>query len=155
MNNELHFSSKSDDWATPQGLFDELNAAFKFDWDVCASADNAKCDRFYTREQNGLAHPWVGTCWMNPPYGRQIGEWIAKAAVSALHGARVVCLLPARTDTRWWHEHIWDRETHQPRPGVRVMFVKGRIKFGGATAGAPFPSVIVEFKPGLQDAGPA
>jgi phage N-6-adenine-methyltransferase len=131
------FSSNTDLWSTPQDLFDDLDRVYRFDVDVCATQENAKCATFYTREQDGLAQEWRGTCWMNPPYGREIGKWVAKARRSAEeNGATVVCLLPARTDTRWWHEHC---------AFGRVSFIRGRIKFGGSTTGAPFPSAIVVF----------
>jgi phage N-6-adenine-methyltransferase len=131
------FSSNTDLWSTPQELFDDLDRVYRFDVDVCATPENAKCSTFYTKEQDGLAQEWRGTCWMNPPYGREIGRWVAKARRSAEeNGATVVCLLPARTDTRWWHEHCLFGS---------VEFVRGRIKFGGSKTGAPFPSAIVVF----------
>jgi hypothetical protein len=85
-------------------------------------------------------------CWLNPPYSK-CREFIAKAAAEARKGCTVVCLVPSRTDTRWWHEHVWDAEKHQPRPGVEVRFIKGRLKFGGSTNSAPFPSVVIVFRP--------
>lgn len=94
--NKALFSSASDEWATPQALFDRLNEKFRFDLDVCATKENAKCARYYTREQDGLAQTWEGVCWMNPPYGRQIGKWMQKAYQSAIGGGRrsfVSCLL--------------------------------------------------------------
>ncbi|WP_309713392.1 DNA N-6-adenine-methyltransferase, partial [Armatimonas sp.] len=94
-------------WATPQDLFDEINAEFGFTLDVCAEEYNAKCERYFTPKQDGLTQKWEGVCWMNPPYGRGVGEWIQKAKQSAEQdGATVVCLMPARTDTSWWHQHI-------------------------------------------------
>lgn len=133
----VHFSSATDVWATPQGLFDELNAEFGFSLDVCALPDNAKCSNFYTPEQDGLQQPWVGTCWMNPPYGRHIGKWVRKARLSARDGAVVVCLVPARTDTQWWHQHV--------TKATEVRFIQGRLRFGNAQSSAPFPSAIVVF----------
>lgn len=136
-NRDTMFSSNTDLWSTPQELFDDLDRVYRFDVDVCATPENAKCSTFYTKEQDGLAQEWRGTCWMNPPYGREIGRWVAKARRSAEeNGATVVCLLPARTDTRWWHEHCLFGS---------VEFVRGRIKFGGSKTGAPFPSAIVVF----------
>jgi phage N-6-adenine-methyltransferase len=134
----VHFSSASDNWATPQDLFDRLDAVHGFTLDVCASADNAKCARFYTKEQDGLAQEWTGTCWMNPPYGREIGRWMSKAVQSARSGAIVVCLVPARTDTAWWHDYAVQGE---------IEFIRGRVKFGGHKNSAPFPSAIVVFRP--------
>ena len=139
MINEGLFSSTTCEWSTPQELFDRLDAQYHFEIDVCARPENAKCDRYYTSEANGLAQEWRGTCWMNPPYGREIGSWVRKAYESARdNDAKVVCLLPARTDTAWWHDYI--------KPfASNVEFIRGRIKFGGAKHGAPFPSVIVVF----------
>lgn len=135
----VHFSSETDMWATPQHLFDQLNEQFRFETDVCATAENAKCAQFYTVEQNGLAQDWRGVCWMNPPYGRTIGAWVKKAHDSAVqNGATVVCLVPARTDTKWWHEHCMHGE---------ITFIRGRLKFGNATNPAPFPSAVVVFRP--------
>lgn len=115
--------------------------------DVCATPENAKCDAFITKEMDGLKQYWLGTCWMNPPYGRQIGKWVEKAYVESLCGNTVVCLLPARTDTRWFHSYIWDAEANKPREGVELRFIKGRLKFGGSKNSAPFPSLIAIFRP--------
>jgi phage N-6-adenine-methyltransferase len=134
----IHFSSATDLWATPQDTFDALNAEFGFQTDVCALAENAKCRNFYTPEQDGLAQNWRGTCWMNPPYGRQIGKWMRKAYESSLTGATVVCLVPARTDTAWWHDYAMRGE---------IRFLRGRLKFGGSKNSAPFPSAVVIFRP--------
>lgn len=154
--NSVHFSSKTDLWSTPQDFFDELNAEFNFTLDVCATAENAKCNYFYTAETDGLSRSWaedchfhglqVGALWMNPPYGSGIRKWIAKAAEEANKGVTVVCLIPARTDTRYWHEFVWDTANHRPREGVEVRFIKGRLKFGEAKASAPFPSAVVIFR---------
>ena len=134
----VHFSSATDLWATPQDFFDRYNARFGFNLDVCASNANAKCERFFTKADAGLAQDWRGVCWMNPPYGREIGHWMRKAYESSLEGATVVCLVPARTDTRWWHDYAMKGE---------VEFIKGRLKFGDAKNSAPFPSAVVIFKP--------
>ena len=140
---DVHYSSKTDLWETPKALFDQWDQRFHFDLDVCAVPENAKCARYFTPEQNGLAQEWRGTCWMNPPYGRQIGKWVRKAAEAAQMGATVVALLPARTDTAWWHDYVMGNE---------VVFLRGRIYFldatGNAPDRAPFPSVIVIFRPG-------
>ena len=139
MMNEGMYSSKSDDWGTPQKLFDELNAEFNFDVDVCASAENAKCHRYFSKEENGLEQDWTkfNTCFMNPPYGRQIGTWIEKAYDASVNGTTVVCLLPARTDTRWFHDYCLKGE---------ITFIKGRLKFNDGKVPAPFPSMIVVFR---------
>ncbi len=135
MNRDLMFSSKTDAWATPQRFFDELDKEFHFTCDVCATAENTKCKKFYTPEQNGLNQEWTGVCYMNPPYGREIGKWVKKAAESK---ATVVCLLPARTDTKWFHEYIYRK--------AEIRFIRGRLKFGDSNNSAPFPSMIVIFK---------
>jgi phage N-6-adenine-methyltransferase len=138
--NEVHFSSKSDEWATPNWLADLIRDELDIRTDVCATAANAKCAHYFTREADGLKQEWVGTCWMNPPYGREIGRWVEKAYRSSQAGATVVCLLPARTDTSWWH--LWVTRAEE------VRFLRGRLKFGGAENSAPFPSAIVIFRPG-------
>lgn len=138
MNTELHFSSKTDLWSTPQDFFDKLNEEFNFQTDVCASVENTKCARFFDETTNGLVQEWNGTCWMNPPYGRGIKAWIRKAYESSLSGATIVCLLPARTDTSWWHDYVIRGE---------IRFIRGRLKFGGQKNSAPFPSAVVIFRP--------
>lgn len=138
MNPAIHFSSETCLWATPQAFFDTLNAEFGFETDVCALAENAKCPRYFTPEMDGLAQEWRGVCWMNPPYGREIGAWMRKAFESSKAGATVVCLVPARTDTAWWHDYARQGE---------VRFVRGRLKFGGHANSAPFPSAVVVFRP--------
>ena len=133
-------SSTTDEWATPQDFFDKLNKEFCFELDVCATPENAKCPAFYTKEQDGLVQAWhraAAVCWMNPPYGRQIGAWMKKAYEESQKGATVVCLVPARTDTAWWHDYAM-------RGSVR--FVRGRLKFGGGQNSAPFPSAVVIFR---------
>ncbi len=134
----VHFSSATDLWATPDDFFARYHAHFGFETDVCATPDNAKCLRFFTKEQDGLVQEWTGVCWMNPPYGRTIGQWMRKAYESSLSGATVVCLVPARTDTYWWHDYAMKGE---------IEFIKGRLKFGGHSNSAPFPSAVVVFRP--------
>lgn len=133
----VHFSSTTDLWATPQSLFDELNQEFRFTLDVCAIPENAKCPTFYSPTEDGLAQPWTGVCWMNPPYGRAIGLWVAKAYRAAIEGTTVVALLPARTDTTWWHEYVVKAKD--------IRFLRGRLRFGDARNSAPFPSAVVVF----------
>jgi phage N-6-adenine-methyltransferase len=137
-NLKVHFSSQTVEWATPQLLFDDLDAEFDFELDVCATPENAKCAKFFTKDDDGLAQRWEGVCWMNPPYGRQIGRWVRKAFESAQQGATVVCLVPARTDTQWWHRYCAHGE---------VRLLEGRLKFGDGRNSAPFPSAIVIFRP--------
>lgn len=135
--NKCMFSSLTDEWETPQKLFDELNQEFGFQLDVCATSENAKCQQYFTKTDDALNLKWRGVCWMNPPYGRNIGKWVHKAFESAQDGATVVCLLPSRTDTKWWHEYCMKGE---------VRFIRGRLKFGNAKHNAPFPSAIVIFR---------
>lgn len=137
MINSSMFSSATDEWATPQQFFDKLNSIYKFEIDVCATSDNAKCEKYFTRDEDGLQQEWTGSCWMNPPYGRAIKHWIKKACDAGLSGHRVVCLLPARTDTAWFHDFCL--------PHGKIEFIRGRLKFGGAKTSAPFPSMIVIF----------
>ena len=138
MNKELMFSSKTDLWSTPQEFFGGLDAEFGFNLDACALPENAKCDVYYTPEQDGLFQRWYGTVWCNPPYGREIEKWVAKAADAAKKGATVVMLLPARTDTKWFHEYILGK--------AEIRFIRGRLKFGGCKNAAPFPSMVCIFE---------
>lgn len=131
-------SSKTDNWATPQDFFNQCEKQFgKFDIDVCANKENAKCEKYYDEEINGLNQVWKGKCWMNPPYGREISKWMKKAYESAGNGTIVVCLVPARTDTKWWHDYAQN--------GI-VTFIKGRLKFGNSKNSAPFPSALIVFR---------
>jgi phage N-6-adenine-methyltransferase len=98
-------TSVNDEWSTPDDFFRSLDAEFGFTLDVCATPENAKCARFYTRDDDGLSQPWDGVVWMNPPYGARIGEWMERAYHASLRGVTVVCLVPARTDTAWWHNY--------------------------------------------------
>lgn len=137
MDRAVWASSATDLWATPQDFFDKLNAEFGFTLDVCASPENAKCERYFTKADDGLTQLWTGICWMNPPYGREIGKWMRKARESNATGATVVCLVPARTDTAWWHEYAMHGE---------IRFIRGRLKFGGHKNSAPFPCAVVIFR---------
>lgn len=140
------FSSNRMDWGTPQDLFDELNKEFDFTFDPCATVENAKCKRFATVETNGLVTPWTDErVFMNPPYGREISRWMEKASTEVMsYCPLVVCLVPSRTDTRWWHSYVWNRHEHTTYPWVRELrLLKGRLTFEGAINPAPFPSAIV------------
>ncbi len=137
MNADVMFSSKTEMWETPKEFFDDLNREFHFDLDACATPENAKCTNFYSPEQNGLSMPWEGHVWCNPPYGRQVGKWVEKAYTSAKTGALVVMLLPARTDTAWFHDYIYRL--------AEIRFIRGRLKFGGSKNSAPFPSMVCIF----------
>jgi site-specific DNA-methyltransferase (adenine-specific) len=134
------FSSKSAEWETPQKLYDMLDSIFHFTLDPCATAENSKCRKHFTKEENGLKKSWKGqTVFMNPPYGKDIKKWIKKAYEESRNSnTTVVCLLPARTDTKYWHNYCMKSQ--------RIYFVKGRLKFGDATNSAPFPSAVVVFK---------
>ena len=143
------FSSAKGDWATPQDLFDRLSRVYgPFDLDVCASKDNHKCSAYFDLEADGLSKAWAQRmCWMNPPYGRGIGDWMRKAGQEAYIGATVVCLVPARTDTKWFHTWVVPFATE-------IVFLPGRVKFGGAATGAPFPSAVVVYRPGRAPGQP-
>lgn len=134
-------SSNTDQWATPKYLFKEYNQVYNFTLDACASDWNHKVDNYYTEADNGLEQPWTGIVWCNPPYGRQIKDWIRKGWESAQQGATVVMLIPARTDTAYWHDYVMRGE---------ISFLRGRIKFirpdGTEGDAAPFPSAVVVFK---------
>lgn len=131
------FTSIIQEYGTPVWLFDALNREFHFTLDVCASSENAKCSRYFSKEDDGLAQQWIGVCWMNPPYGKEIRAWIVKARDAGRTGATVVCLLPARTNTRWWFEVVADAS--------EVRFIHPKLKFDGAENVAPFPSAVVIF----------
>lgn len=136
----VHFSSKSNEWTTPQHLFDELNQEFNFTLDPCATEENAKCSKHFTIEDDGLSKDWSNdVVFMNLPYGREIKKWIKKTYEESLNGATVVCLIPARTDTMYWHDFIFDKADD-------IRFLKGRLKFGNGKNSAPFPSAIVVYK---------
>jgi len=132
----VHYSSEADDWSTPEDLFRLLDEEFRFDLDVCATAANAKCGRFFGPDCDGLVQDWMGTCWMNPPYGDEISRWVAKAFFSSERDATVVCLVPARVDTSWWWDYCRYGE---------IRFLKGRLRFSGTPNSAPFPSAVVIF----------
>lgn len=155
MINSGLFSSVTDLWETPQWLMDDLGQVFSFVLDVCALPRNAKAPLFFSPLDDGLGQDWqacaiplveafyrdnparIAALWMNPPYGREIGRWVEKAYLESLKGLTVVCLLPSRTDTRWFQRYV-------SRARV-VTFLPGRIKFSGAANSAPFPSVLVVF----------
>ena len=137
------FSSARDDWATPASLFAELDAEFGFTLDPCCYPHTAKCARFYTRETDGLAHSWEGErVFMNPPYGRDIPRWMEKAHAEGLRGATVVALVPVRTDTRWWHDHVIGAD-------AEIRFLKGRVRFelDGKAGASPFASAVIVYRP--------
>ena len=148
------FSSTSDEWATPQDLFDQLNAEFDFEIDLAATAENAKCSSFYSLQLDSLSQHWgsqFARGWLNPPYSRGLcGHFIEKAARQRRMGFLTVMLLPARTDTKAFHAHIYDIDTWQPRNGIEIRLLAGRLRFSNSKTPAPFPSMIVIFRPDTQ-----
>lgn len=139
MLNDSLFSSAKVEWGTPQKLFDKLNNEFHFTFDVCADSTNHKCYQYYDEAINGLTQPWTGTIWMNPPYGRGIHEWVAKAFNTSQEGHTCVCLLPVRSDTKWWHNYVMKAS--------EIRLLNKRLTFEGGTNKAPFPAAIVVFSP--------
>ena len=133
--NKSMFTSETDVWSTPQDFYNKINLEFDFELDVCALPENAKCPNYFTPEQDGLAQDWTGACWCNRPYGREIGKWVKKASESK---AIVVCLVPARTDTAWWHDYAMKAD--------EIRFIRGRLKFGNSKNSAPFPSALLIFR---------
>lgn len=133
------FSSKSMEWATPREFFRKLDSQFAFTLDPCARSHNAVCSKYYTPEDDGLLQDWSGnTVFVNPPYGRGIGQWVKKSYEEGCKdGTTVVMLIPARTDTKYWHEYAMKAD--------EVRLIKGRLKFGGGSNSAPFPSAVVVF----------
>ena len=132
------FTSKTDMRATPQDFFDKLNDEFKFNLDPCATPENAKCEKYFTKEDDGLSKSRDNqNVFCNPPYGRELPKWVKKCYDESRH-ATVVMLIPARTDTRWFHDYIYGKSI--------IRFIKGRLRFGNSTANAPFPSMLVIFR---------
>lgn len=149
---DVHFKSGNKEWETPEAFFKPYEKEFNIKLDVCATAANAKCKAYFDKKLNGLHTSWStvnglishgkAACWMNPPYGRGIEKWVKKAHDESLKGVTTVALLPARTDTSWFHNYIYNKH--------EVRFLKGRIKFVDAPSSAPFPSMIVIFSPPLS-----
>lgn len=139
-NIQACLSSKTDNWATPQDFFDKLNEEFHFTLDPCANEENHKCDLFYTKEQDGLTKDWGGhVVFCNPPYGKEIADWVRYSyEQSQKPNTTVVMLIPARTDTRYFHDYIYGK--------AEIRFIRGRLKFGDATSAAPFPSMVVVYR---------
>lgn len=136
MLSKVLFTSTKDDWATPDWFFEKLDAMFGFTLDACASAENAKCQKYFSKTQDGLAQRWRGKVFCNPPYS-QVADWMQKAFEESQRGAVVVCLVPARTCTQWWHNWVEGK--------ADVVFVEGRLRFGNAKNPAPFPSAVVVY----------
>jgi site-specific DNA-methyltransferase (adenine-specific) len=141
MKKDVLWSSNKMDWSTPQDFFDKLNDEFGFTLDPCADSRNHKCEKYYTKEQDGLLQDWSGEIvFCNPPYGRDVSRWVQKCFNEVYAGGCrcAVMLLHARTDTRWFHDYIYKR--------AEIRFVKGRLRFGGAISDASFPSMVVIFR---------
>ena len=138
--NKALFSSQSEEWSTPQAFFDKLNEEFQFTLDACALPENAKCKLYFTPETDGLVQDWSGhTVFVNPPYGKKIAEWVEKCYnESTKENTKIVLLMPARTDTAYFHRFIYKK-------AKEIRFIKGRLKFGDASNSAPFPSMLVIF----------
>lgn len=139
--NKALFSSATDLWSTPNDFFEKLNEEFHFTLDACATKENAKCPIYYTKEEDGLRQDWEGhTVYCNPPYGRELPKWVEKSyKESRKPNTTVVMLIPARTDTRYFHDYIYHDATE-------IRFLKGRLKFGNASNPAPFPSMVVIYR---------
>jgi site-specific DNA-methyltransferase (adenine-specific) len=133
------FTSNTDEWYTPIDFYNQLDKEFHFNLDPCATDENHKCDKYFTKEVDGLSQKWGGyRVFCNPPYGRTIGKWVKKAyEESKEEKTLVVMLIPARTDTKWFHDYIYGK--------AEIRFIKGRLKFGGCNNSAPFPSMVVIF----------
>jgi len=139
-NIQVMFSSKDDKWSTPQDFFDELNTEFGFTLDPCADEFNHKCNKYYTEEDDGLLQDWRGErVFCNPPYGKAIKDWVRKAYIEGCKpNTTVVMLIPARTDTIYFHKYIYHK--------AEIRFLKGRLKFGNSKNSAPFPSMVVIYR---------
>lgn len=140
MNTNLMFSSKTDLWSTPQDFFDKLNKEFNFNLDPCSTHENAKCEKHFTIVEDGLKQNWGGhTVFCNPPYGRELRKWVEKAyKESKKENTKVVMLIPARTDTSYFHDYIYGK-------AKEIRFIRGRLKFGECKNAAPFPSMVIIF----------
>lgn len=143
---KVHFQHSDKEWETPDSLFKPLEEEFNITLDVCATSENTKCNAYYDKKSDGLKREWSvvlllkGSCWMNPPYGKGIEKWVKKAYDETFNGVTTVALLPARTDTQWFHDYVNTGD-------FEIRFLKGRIKFVGAEYSAPFPSMVVIFSP--------
>lgn len=139
MNNKLMFSSNSDEWSTPEDFYEKLNKEFNFTLDPCATSENHKTTKYFTKEQDGLIQNWQGNIvFCNPPYSN-IAEWVKKCYYESLkENTIVVLLIPARTDTKYFHNYILNRS--------EIRFIKGRLKFGNCKNSAPFPSMVIIFR---------
>ncbi len=138
-SNPAMFTAQTCVWPTPDALFQSLDDEFGFQLDVCSLKENAKCENFFTPDDDGLLQNWYGVVWCNPPYGNGIGDWVEKAYRESFNGVTTVMLLPVRTDTKWFHNWVLGK--------AEIRFIKGRLKFGDAIHNAPFPSMAIIYKP--------
>lgn len=136
---DTRFKSNTVEWATPDDVFQPLDNEFGFTLDVASTHENAKCEQHFTQEDDGLSQQWDGVCWMNPPYGKDVPKWLKKALDESSRGVTTVCLIPARTNTKWFHELCLNK--------AEVRFVKGRPKFGDSNHGLPLPLAVVIYRP--------
>lgn len=135
----IHFKSENQTWETPQDFFDHVNYLFNFTLDACASADNHKVSAYFSEEDDALIQNWHGVVWCNPPYGRHQVDFIKKAYDQYIkNGSTIVCLIPARPDTKLWQDLIFPHAD-------QICFIRGRLKFGDSKDAAPFPSALVVF----------
>lgn len=138
------YSSRSEEWGTPQHIFDALNDEFHFTLDPCASRENAKCSKFYTVKDDGLTKDWSReVVFVNPPYGKNIGKWMKKCWEESQKGTTIVCLVHARTDTKWFWDWVHNK--------AEIRFVKGRLRFEGSKYSSPFPSIVVVYRGGVSN----
>ena len=138
LNNGM-YTSNSEEWATPQDFFDRLNEEFNFTLDPCSTDENAKCEKHFTKEQDGLKQDWTGeVVFCNPPYGKNIWKWCRKCYEHSLNGGTAVMLVPARTDTGWFHDWVYGK--------AEIRFVRGRLHFNGSKWPAPFPSMVAIYR---------
>lgn len=144
MNTDLMFSSKSNEWETPQDFFDILDHEFHFTLDPCCTDLNHKCSFYFTKKDNGLVKSWFGhRVFCNPPYGVALKDWVRKAYNERNNAELIVMLIPSRTDTSYFHDYIYHK--------AEIRFIKGRLRFGNAKNYAPFPSMLVIFRKGDFD----
>jgi site-specific DNA-methyltransferase (adenine-specific) len=138
------FTSRTEEWETPYHVFSAINAEYQFQVDVCATSENTKCKVYFDKTDDGLQKEWSPyRCWMNPPYGKNISKWMKKAFEESQRGSLVVCLVPSRTDTKWWHDWVMRAS--------EIRFISGRISFGNQKQSAPFPSCIIIYYPELSN----
>lgn len=148
MVSQALFSSNTEEWYTPQDFFEKCEQEiWIFNLDPCATKENAKCKYFFTKEDDWLTKEWFGNVWVNPPYGRAISDWVKKCSDEISRGGVdiIYLLIPSRTDTKYFHEYLYQKEQ------VELRFIRGRLKFGWSTNSAPFPSLLAIFHKNAQN----